>query len=229
MEKFLITGIGSGLGKYLYNTIPNSLGLDRNNFNLIKHEDYDTIIHCAFNKENTITDHKKYLDDNILLTQRLKTLNYSKFVYISTVDVYQQNPNMYSTFKQLSETMMDKKDLILRCSMMLGNTMKINHTEKLKNNEESIGLSGESKFNYILMDDLVEFFISKDYKKYKGIVDFVSNDLIKLEDIKHHFNSTTKLGDYVYENNLELQNPIFKLNEKYNKSSFNKIKQYYGK
>ena len=151
MKNFLITGIGSGLGKYLYNTIPDSLGLDRNNFNFIKHEDYDVIIHCAFNKENIITDHKKYLDDNIFLTQRLKTLNYSKFVYISTVDVYQQNPNMYSIFKQLSETMMDKNDLILRCPMMLGNTMKPNHVTKIKDNIESIGLSGESKFNYILM------------------------------------------------------------------------------
>jgi hypothetical protein len=229
MEKFLITGIGSGLGKYLYNTIPNSLGLNRNNFNLIKHEDYDTIIHCAFNKENIITDHKKYLDDNIFLTQRLKTLNYSKFVYISTVDVYQQNPNMYSTFKQLSETMMDKKDLILRCPMMLGDTMKPNHATKIKDNIESLGLSGESKFNYLLMSDLLEFFISKDYKQYKGVIDFVANGLVKLEDVKQHFNSTTKLGEYVYENNLEFTNPIFKLNEKYNKSSLDNLKQYYGK
>ena len=229
MKDFLITGINSGLGKYLYDNLPNSLGLNRDNFDSIKDESYKTIIHCAFNKENIITDYKKYLDDNIFLTQRLKNLKYNKFVYISTVDVYQEHPNMYSHFKKLSETLLDKNDLILRCPMMLGNTMKPNHVTKIKDNIESIGLSGESKFNYILMDDLVEFFISKDYKKYKGIVDFVSNDLIKLEDIKQHFNSTTKLGDYVYENNLEVQNPIFKLNEKYNKSSFDKIKQHYGK
>ncbi len=227
MTKFLITGIGSGLGKYLYNTIPNSLGLDRNNFNLIKHEDYDTIIHCAFNKENTITDHKKYLDDNILLTQRLKTLNYSKFVYISTVDVYQQNPNMYSTFKQLSETMMDKKDLILRCPMMLGNTMKPNHATKLISNIDSLGLSKDSTFNYILMDDLIEFFSSKDYKQHNGVIDFVSNGLVRLEEVKKYFNSTTKLGEYTYQNNVEYPNPIFKLDEKYNKSSFDKLKQYF--
>jgi len=229
MTKFLITGIGSGLGKYLYNTIPDSLGLDRNNFNLIKHEDYDVIIHCAFNKENIITDHKKYLDDNIFLTQRLKTLNYSKFVYISTVDVYQENPTTYAMFKKFSETLMDSNDLILRCSMMLGDTMKPNHTNKLKNNEKSIGLSGESIFNYILMEDLVEFFISDDYKKYKGIVDFISKDLVKLKDVKKYFNSTTELGNHIYENNLDFVNPIFILNEKYNKSSLNNLEQYYGK
>ena len=227
MTKFLITGIGSGLGKYLYNTIPNSLGLDRNNFNLIKHEDYDTIIHCAFNKENIITDYKKYLDDNIFLTQRLKKLNYKDFIYISTVDVYQENPSMYATFKKFSEALLDKNDLILRCPMMLGNTMKPNHATKLKENIESLGLSGESKFNYILMDDLVEYFNSGDYKKHKGVIDFVSNGLVKLEDVKQYFNATTTLGEYVYENNLEFGNPIHILNEKYNKSSLDNLKQYF--
>jgi nucleoside-diphosphate-sugar epimerase len=227
MEKFLITGIGSGLGKYLYNSLPNSLGLDRNNFNLIKHEDYDTIIHCAFNKENIITDYKKYLDDNIFLTQRLKKLNYKDFIYISTVDVYQENPSMYATFKKFSEALLDKNDLILRCPMMLGNTMKPNHATKLKENIESLGLSGESKFNYILMDDLVEYFNSGDYKKHKGVIDFVSNGLVKLEDVKQYFNATTTLGEYVYENNLEFGNPIHILNEKYNKSSLDNLKQYF--
>ena len=227
MDKFLITGINSGLGKYLHENLPNSLGLNRNNFNLIKDEEYDTIIHCAFNKENTITDYKKYLDDNIFLTQRLKKLNYSKFIYISTVDVYQENPTMYAHFKQFSETLLDENDLVLRCPMMLGNTMKSNHATKLLSNIDSLGLSGDSTFNYILMDDLVEFFVSKDYKQHKGIIDFVSNGLVKLEDVKNHFNSTTKLGDYTYQNNLEYSNPIFKLNEKYNKSSFDKLKQYF--
>jgi nucleoside-diphosphate-sugar epimerase len=227
MNKFLITGIKSGLGKFLYNNLPNSLGLDRDNFNFIKNEEFDTIIHCAFNKENTITDYKKYLDDNIFLTQRLKKLYYSKFIYISTVDVYQENPTTYAMFKKFSETLMDSNDLILRCSMMLGDTMKPNHTNKLKNNEKSIGLSGESVFNYILMEDLVEFFISEDYKKHNGVVDFVSNDLVKLKDVKNYLNSTTELGNHVYENNLDFVNPICILNEKYNKSSLNNLKQYF--
>jgi hypothetical protein len=227
MAKFLVTGIGSGLGKYLYNTIPGSLGLNRKNFNLIKNEDFEVIIHCAFNKENVITNYKTYLDDNIFLTQRLKNLNYSKFVYISTVDVYQENPTMYAHFKRFSETLLNNNDLILRCPMMLGDTMKPNHATKLKDNIESLGLSGESKFNYLLMSDLAEFFISEDYKQHKGIIDFVANGLVKLEDVKQHFNSTTKLGEYVYENNLEFSNPIFKLNEKYNKSSLDNLKQYF--
>ena len=143
MEKFLITGTGSGLGKYLYENIPNTIGLNRNNFAEIKTQSYDTIIHCAFNKENDITDYKKYLDDNIFLTQQLKTLNYKKFVYISTIDIYQDFNNSYIQFKKFSESMLNSTDLILRCSMMLGNTMKPNHVTKIKTNTDSISLSGE--------------------------------------------------------------------------------------
>ena len=114
MKKFLITGVKSGLGKFLYENLSNSEGLDRTNFGSIKDKNFDVIIHCAFNKEISITDHKKYLDDNILLIQKLKQLNYSKFIYISSIDVYQKNPNMYSHFKRFAETLMDTTDLILR-------------------------------------------------------------------------------------------------------------------
>lgn len=229
MEKFLITGVNSGLGKYLHKKIPNSFGLHRDNFDTIKNKNFNTIIHCAFNKENIIINHKKYLDDNIFLLQRLKKLKYKKFIYISTVDVYQENPTTYALFKRFSEALLDNDDLILRCSLMLGDTMKPNHTNKIKNNEESIGLSGESMFNYILMEDIARFFISQDYKQYNKIVDFVSNDLVKLKDVKQYFNSTTKLGDHIYQNTLDFLNPIFKLNKNYNKSSLNNLTKYYGK
>jgi len=227
MERFLITGVGSGLGKYLLDYIPNSVGLKRGEFNLIKHEDFDTIIHCAFNKENIITDYKKYLEDNIFLTQDLKKLNNTKFIYISTVDVYQENPTMYAHFKRFAETLLKPEDLILRCPMMLGSTMKPNHATKLKNNIESLGLSGESEFSYLLMDDLVEFFVSGDYKQYEGIIDFVPKGIVKLKYVKEHFNSTTQLGEYIYKNSLDYVNPIYTLNSKYNKTALDNLIKYY--
>ena len=66
MKKYLVTGIKSGLGKYLYENLSDAAGLDRSGFNLIKDEEYDTIIHCAFNKAQThadIGDHYGYLED----------------------------------------------------------------------------------------------------------------------------------------------------------------------
>lgn len=223
----LVTGISSGLGKYMHQNILGSFGLNRDNFDEIKDISYDLIIHCAFNKENEITDYKKYIDDNIFLTQRLKKLKCRKFVYISTVDVYQDTPTMYAHFKRFSETLLETTDLILRCSMMIGDTMKINHLIKIKNNYDKIGLSKESTFNYILMEDLLDFFVTKDFESYEGIVDFASNSVVKLENVRELFKSQTILGEHIYKNDFNFVNPIFKLDSKYDKSSLEKIKKYF--
>ena len=51
----------------------------------------------------------------------------------------------------------------------------------------------------------------------------------RVEDVKKYFNSTTKLGEHVYQNSLDFVNPIFTLNQKYNKSSLDNLIEYYGK
>lgn len=230
MNNYLISGVKSGLGKYLYDNLPNSIGFCRESFNLVKREDFHSIIHCAFNKENDISDYYKYLEDNIFLTQELLNLPNKKFVYISTIDVLQSSPTTYALFKRFAESIV-KKDpnaLILRCSMMLGPTMKPNHITKIKNNEPKIGLSSNSTFNYILMENLFEFFNSKDYLQYSGIVNFIANDSIELSKVKNYFNSTTDLGDYTYKTlDLDSPNHIHTLNNKYNNSSLKNLKKYY--
>lgn len=228
MDKYLISGNGRGLGKYLYDNLPNSIGFGREQQHLIQNSDY--IVHCAFNKENNITDHYQYLEDNIFLTKKLLECYSKKFIYISTIDVYSQTPTIYSLFKQFSESIVKKhpETLILRCSMMLGPTMNPNHVTKLKDNVEQIGLSGESTFNYILMEDICNFIYNEDLSKYSGIMDFTSNSNTKLSEVKEYFNSTTKLGDYKYES-LSVENPnsIRILNPNYNKSSIENLKKYF--
>jgi hypothetical protein len=81
-------------------------------------------------------------------------------------------------FKRFAESIVKKNPnaLILRCSMMLGPTMKPNHITKIKDNEPKIGLSSDSTFNYILMENLFEFFNSGDYLQHSGIINFTAND-----------------------------------------------------
>lgn len=231
MAEYLISGNKSGLGKYLNDNLPDSLGFGRGGLNLLQNKEFNTLIHCAFNKESyEIKDYYQYLQDNIFLTQELLNLSYHKFVYISTVDVYQDNPNYYGLFKRFAESIVEKNPdaLILRCSMMLGPDMKPNHITKLKDNTDKLGLSSDSTFNYILMSDILEFFSSGDYLEHSGIINFVANDLVKLSEVKDYFNSTTKLGDYTYKtSNLDFTNKIYTLNDKYNKSSLENLKTYY--
>lgn len=230
MKKFLITGYKSGLGKFLFENLDGSVGLDRDNFTSISLDEYDTIIHCAFNKENKIEDFKKYVSDNILLTQKLKLIPHKKFIYISSIDVYSNELTTYALFKKISESLMGDTDLILRCSMLLGYTMNTNHLHKLKNNESQISLSKNSSFNYILMDDIKYFLENLNYHNLNGIFDFVSNLPIQLNNVKNFLNSNTQLGNFCYNSNTEKYlNPIYNLDKYFNKSSLENLKIYYGK
>lgn len=224
--KYLITGIGSGLGKYLYENLPNADGLKRGD--TIEDKEYDVIIHCAFNKSLTIEDYYQYLEDNIFLTQKLLNLKYKNFIYISTVDVYSSEPNNYGLFKRFAESIVKQNlnTVILRCSMILGKNTKPNHVTKLKDNIESIGLNGSSTFNYILNKDILKFIELYSLSHSNDVIDFVSNKPIKLFSVREELKSTTELGDYLYTSDHQFSNPIYNLYEEFNKSSLDNLKQY---
>lgn len=219
--KYLVTGIKSGLGKYLFDNLLNSDGLHRNNFDEISLNKYDVIIHCAFNKKNNLTDDEyyKYLDDNIFLTQRLLNLSYKKFIYISSVDVYSNN-NMYSMFKKFTESIIIQKEnvVILRLPVLLGNEMKPNHLFKMFNNDK-ISLSERSTFNYILYSDLLNIILN--YKFSDKIYDIIASDTISLSYIADEFNVHPIFGKYIYNTPNNFINPLFT-----NKTSIETIKEF---
>jgi dTDP-4-dehydrorhamnose reductase len=231
MAKYLVTGIKSGLGKYLYENLPDVHGLDRGGFNLIKDEDYDTIIHCAFNKAQSpvdIGDYYGYLDDNILLTQDLLKLKYKKFIYISTIDVYPTTLSTYGLFKRFAESIVKQKPgtIILRCSMILGDNTKPNHITKLKDGIDRLALSGESKFNYILNSDILKFVESYSLRCPEGIMDFVSNESAKLSDVAAIISPSTELLSYTYDADHKWVNPIYDTYTEFDKSSMDNLNQY---
>tara|TARA_R100000315_G_C5234992_1_gene146465 strand:+ start:1057 stop:1716 length:660 start_codon:yes stop_codon:yes gene_type:complete len=203
--KYIVTGINSGLGKYLYENIPNSLGINRDNLysTLQQIKSDDVIIHCAFNKTNDIQDYYSYLEDNIFLTQQLASLN-NRMIYISSIDVYHQD-NMYSLFKKFGESIVSRRpnNLILRCPALIGKYMKPNHLFKIKENQD-IGLSANSVFNYILYSDVLDM-ISSDKI---GTYDLVSKQSVKLLEVKKLFESNTKFGTYLYMTTNKFTNPI---------------------
>jgi len=226
IKKYLITGVGSGLGKYLYENLNNSVGLNRHNFDDIKNKEYDTVIHCAFNKEKKITDYYKYIDDNILLTQRLLNMKYGKFIYISSIDVYwfALQENLYSMFKRFTESIVKQypNSLILRCSALIGKGMRENHFTKMIIGEK-ITLSEESTFNYVCYDYLLKFFMSEQCYDLQGIYDFVTTGNVKLKDIKYHYGFDVEFGDFTYITPETFPNPIYT-----GKTSWQAIDDYLG-
>lgn len=228
-KQYLVTGIKSGLGKYLYENLPSCAGMDRHHsINLFKDEDFDTIVHCAFNKESKITDYYKYLEDNLHLTESLLTLSYKKFIYISTVDVYADQPSYYGLFKKFAESIVQRSPntLILRCSMILGKGTKPNHITKLIDNVDKLTLSEQSTFNYILNSHILQFVEQYASIHKKGIIDFISNKNISLKEAKEEIKSTTQLGDYIYTSDYPYINPVYKLHKAFDNSSLDNLKSY---
>lgn len=206
--KYIVTGINSGLGKFLHEIIPNSLGIDRNNLSsvLSKINSNDIIVHCAFNKTNNITNYYDYLEDNIFLTKKLLELG-NRIIYISSIDTYKQN-NVYTMFKKFGESIICKNsnNLVIRCPVLLGKYMKPNHLIKLRDNDDTLTLCGTSSFNYITYNDVFKFITTT---SLNGICDLISRDNVELNDIKELFNSKTVLGNYKYETTNQFDNPMY--------------------
>ena len=241
MSNILITGTKGSLGSYLLKSFPGATGLTRENskdlLNFPENQlhKYDLIIHCAFNTTNKISNHKEYLEDNILLTQKLCNLSCNRFVYISSVDVYNKSQEIYGMFKLFSESIVKdkcKNYTILRPSAMVGPDLKPNSVIKLINNKNTtLTLSKKSTFNIINQQDLLNF-IKKlytcsddDKSKFNGTINFISKDNVSLEEINNRLDCNGNFGDYIYTTPSLDNKKIITLYPEMNKSSWDVIKE----
>ena len=244
LNKSVVTGVNSGLGKYIFENWAKSsgeeepVGLNRSNSNswLDSQESYDhynSIIHCAFNSSKNVEDYKSYIEDNIFMTLKLCDLKYNKFVYISTVDVYSEEENYYNITNKVAECIVisrsQKHCLVLRCSAILGPTMRPNSLTRIINDEDAqLSLSEDSRFNYVLQKDILKFIKDSEKNNCYGVVDFVSEEDVTLGDISRKYNKSPKFGSYKYESvglNYTLEKPS-RLSPYYKKTSEQVIEEF---
>lgn len=220
--KFLITGASSGLGKHLFeffDGIPFTRETSEQEFNNLKKNGVDIIIHAAFNSSKDITSNNlySYIKDNVLLTQELITIPHKKFIFISSVDIYPKNntthkeeeiininsvTGIYGITKLISESIIMNfcsDYLILRCATLLGKYSRKNTFLKLFEEESpSPALSAKSFFNYILhtyVSDFIKLAIKKDLK---GIYNLASSKNISLVQVAKQLNKKVNFGNYTY-------------------------------
>lgn len=224
MKKILITGIRSGLGKFIYENI-GGFGLSRNNFAKVKNYSYEVIIHCAASTRrdyggNRLAD---YVEDNIFLTRSLLDIPHKKFIYFSSIDVYPKEhelfsedavidvdkiDGLYGVTKFISEALVRENGtnyLILRPSAFLGKNSRPNSLIKIIDSEKCcLTISKNSVFNYILHCDVLTFVQYAIKHNLQGIYNLASKNNIT-------FSSVVKIiqdrlgkkaivyGDYLYD------------------------------
>jgi len=235
LNKTLVTGISSGLGKYIHENTKDSIGVNRDNSEKIvrDHKDdfFETIIHCAFNSSSDVSDYKSYVEDNVFFTAKLADIKCRKFIYISSVNVYSEEDNYYSLSKRIGEYIVKSRQpdshLIIRCSAILGPTIRPNSLVKiLKHKAPKLTLSGDSTFNYVLQKDILKFIKHSDEASLFGTLDFTSESDVDLKYVAEKYNKETIFGEYKYETPRSNTVKVYQVSRQFKKSSKDIIEEY---
>jgi nucleoside-diphosphate-sugar epimerase len=219
----LISGTASGLGNAFHRTLggtPLVRGMSLDDPLIRATQPFDAIIHCAVNtKKPVMMSHAfDYLDDNLLLTQRLLEIPHKRFVYISTLNVYPRLSRPiaededvdlsslsgpYAFTKLFSELLVREHSdsyLILRLATLLGPVMRPTVTRRLLTEKWcQVGLSAESRYNYILQSDVVAFVRLALYTDLSGTYNLASREAVTLSDMARQLNLATTFGTKYYD------------------------------
>ncbi len=155
----------------------------------------------------------------MLLTQELLVVPAKKFVYFSSIDIYNAKgveskedtecisyseiTGLYSASKLFSETLIRNKavnHLILRPTTFLGHNIRPNTTYRiLTERNPQIYLSGTSSFNFILHTQVTEFVEMCLEKHVGGTYNLGSTNKIRLDEICVTYDLDVTFGNHIYD------------------------------
>lgn len=220
--RFLITGARSGLGKHLlefFDGIPLTRDISQQDFNNLKINGVDIIIHAAFNSDQLVNTNNlyTYTKDNVLLTRELLNIPHQKFIYISTVDVYPKDQKkhrenevidislvrgIYEITKLISESLVRQSSnyLILRCATLIGKYSRKNSLIKIiEKKNPNLTLSPDSSFNYVQHHDVSNFIKLAIKKDLRGIYNLASSTNITLSQVAKLIKKNVRFGKHIYD------------------------------
>ncbi len=217
----LVSGINSGLGKYIYHHFGCD-GIARGT-HIPVDKKYDAVIHCAVSTMKDISHDnlKLYIDDNVYLTKKLCRVPCDKFIYISTVDIYPKrkdylwkesdkivistSPPMLSVYgmtKLMSEvTVMDHPNwLIMRCSSLLNSYSRKNSIIKTLDTSKhwDVFIHESSKICCVLASDIAKFITTSIHDDLTGIYNVAASNYITMLEVSDLVGSDITFGDYEY-------------------------------
>jgi dTDP-4-dehydrorhamnose reductase len=211
--KILVTGASKGLGEFLSEKWKCDRFIRDSDLSYFKRNNYDLIVHCAFNSKNNPGEHElaKYFYDNVILTHEILKLPAKRFVFISSIDVYPKNfdcksenveiditqvSNIYGQCKLVCEDMVSHHEnyLILRCGGIIGKN-KIPNSIATALKHSSTSLTENSTVNYVNQKTIADIIEVPDITcKTVNVVSDVSMPIKDLREIV----SDIRFGNYEY-------------------------------
>ena len=221
--RILTSGIRSGLGKHIYErlggiswTRQTSVG-ERGE---IRCTGVDVIVHCAGSSRQPVDSESLYgyLADNVLLTEELASVPHQKFILISSVDVYPKGSGLrsenmtflvdevngiYGTTKLMSEAIVRElcpNHIILRCTALLGKHSRKNSLLRIIEEESCVlTLTGDSRFNYVLLSDVSDFIRFALDRDVEGIYNVACSQNVTLSRAADILGKKVHFGQFHYD------------------------------
>ncbi|MEX0811995.1 MAG: NAD(P)-dependent oxidoreductase [Chitinophagales bacterium] len=191
--------VGSALMKALkekgrYNVVP----VVRNDYEQLKQDQYDLIIHTAMPSRRwwALNNPLDDFEASVGLTADIAyTWNYNKIALISSVSARVQREHPYGRHKHLAEELLlnaGDENLIFRLGGLYGEGLDKGVIFDMINGNQ-VFMTADSAFNYI--DTYVAAKLMVDRLDKKGIVDIGAKNIISIGEIAEHFKLDVDFGD----------------------------------
>ena len=191
-----LIGYKGFVGSAIFKKI-KAVGIDRNNYERMKENEYDIIINCAMPSKrfwalnNPLDDFKATVG---LTADIFYNWRYKKLIQISSVSARCQLDHPYGVNKSAAESIVlsNKNNLVLRLGALFGEGLDKGVIFDMLNGNE-IFVLGESRYNYISTEKVADIVLSK--LNESGVVDVGARDSISLKEVADYFKINVKFGE----------------------------------
>ena len=219
----LVTGVRSGLGHAVHHALGGigfSRGMALDDPAILAAAPFDAVIHCAVNAAKSVSMKTAYgyMEDNLLLTQRLVGIPHRKFVFISTLAVYPPTGRAVSEsddvdlmplagpyaftklFSDLYVQQRANEPLVLRTTTLLGPAIRTNTVKRaLTEHGCQLFLAPDSRYNFVMHDDVVDFILMAMDRDITGVFNIGSEGLVTLSSLVDQLGLSVRYGEYHYD------------------------------
>jgi nucleoside-diphosphate-sugar epimerase len=222
-RNILVTGVRSGLGHAVHQALGGigfTRGMALDDPAILAAAPFDAIVHCAVNAAKSVSMKTAYgyMEDNLLLTQRLVDVPHRKFVFVSSLAVYppigraiseDEDVDLlplagpYAFTKLFSDLYVQQRatePLVLRTTTLLGPAIRPSTVSRaLTQRDCELFLAPDSRYNFVMHEDIIDFIVQAMDRAVTGAFNLGSEGLVVLSSIVRQLGLSVRYGAHHYD------------------------------